>query len=63
MNIKGIQFKVRKDGRYDCTVRVPTFDMKLVAMQHAEFIRVTAPEELVKEIREGLQAAAEKYWD
>ena len=28
---------------------------------HAEFIRVTAPEELVKEIRNGLQAAADKY--
>ena len=58
---KGVQFKARKDGRYDCTVRVPTFDMKLVAMQHAEFIRVTAPEELVNEIRDGLKAAAEKY--
>ena len=58
---KGVKFKARKDGRYDCTVRVPAFDMKLVAMQHAEFIRVTAPEELVQEIRNGLQAAVEKY--
>ena len=58
---KGVEFKERKDGRYNCTVRVPTFDMKLFAMQHAEFIRVTAPEELVKEIRNGLQAAADKY--
>ena len=58
---KGVQFKARKDGRYDCTVRVPAFDMKLVAMQHAEFIRVTAPEDLAEEIREDLKKAWEKY--
>ena len=43
---KGVEFKQRKDGQYDCTVRVPEFDMKLFAMQHAGFIRVTAPESL-----------------
>ncbi len=58
---KGVEFRERKDGRYDCTVRVPTFDMKLFAMQHAGFIQVTAPEDLEKEIREELQKAAEKY--
>ena len=58
---KGVEFRERKDGRYDCTVRVPTFDMKLFAMQQAGVIQVTAPEDLVKEIREELQKAAEKY--
>ncbi len=58
---KGVEFKERKDGQYDCTVYVPTFDMKLFAMQHSGFIRVTAPEELVTEIREELEKALEKY--
>ncbi len=58
---KGVEFKKRKDGQYNCTVRVPTFDMKLVAMQHAGFIRVTAPRELAEEIREDLKKAWEKY--
>ena len=43
------------------TVRVPVFDMKLFAMQHAEFVQVTSPAELVDEIREELTEALEKY--
>lgn len=35
--------------------------MKLVAMQHAGFIRVTAPKDLAEEIREDLKKAWEKY--
>ena len=58
---KGVEFKKRKDGQYNCTVRVPAFDMKLVAMQHAGFIRVTAPKDLAEEIREDLKKAWEKY--
>ncbi len=58
---KGVEFKERKDEQYDCTVRVPLFDMKLFAMQHSEFIQVTSPEELVKDIRDELKAALEKY--
>ena len=58
---KGIEFKKRKDGQYNCTIRVPAFDMKLVAMQHAGFIRVTAPKDLAEEIREDLKKAWEKY--
>ena len=58
---KGAEFRALKDGQYECTVRVPTFDMKLFAMQHSEFVQVTAPEELVNEIKDELQAALEKY--
>ena len=58
---KGVEFQKRKDGQYDCTVRVPTFDMKLFAKQHSEFIQVTAPQELVDEIRNELEKALEKY--
>ena len=43
------------------TVRVPTFDMKLFAMQHCGFVQVTSPQELADEIRDELQAAVEKY--
>ena len=58
---KGVEFKQRKDGQYDCTVRVPEFDMKLFAMQHAGFIRVTAPQDLADQIRDDLKSALEKY--
>ena len=58
---KGVEFSERKDGRYDCTVRVPAFDMKLFAMQHSGFVRVTSPAELVREIRSELCSALEKY--
>ena len=58
---KGVEFKERKDGQYDCTVRVPEFDMKLFAMQHAGFIRVTAPQSLADQIRDDLKSALEKY--
>jgi hypothetical protein len=58
---KGVSFQARKDGQYNCTVRLTAFDMKLFAMQHTEFILVTAPCELVDEIRNDLSAALEKY--
>ena len=58
---KGVVFRERKDGRYDCTVYVPDFDMKLFAMQHAGFIRVTEPKELADQIRDELKQALEKY--
>ena len=58
---KGVSFRQRKDGQYDCTVRVPSFDMKLFAMQHTAYIRVTGPKELADEIRSDLSAALEKY--
>ena len=35
--------------------------MKLFAMQHAGFIRVTAPQELADQIRDDLKSALEKY--
>ena len=58
---KGVTFAERKDGQYDCTVRVPIFDMKLFAMQHCGFVQVTAPKNLVEEIRNDLDAALQKY--
>ena len=58
---KGVSFQERKDGQYLCTVRVPVFDMKLFAMQHAGFIRVVSPRELADSIREELESALEKY--
>ena len=58
---KGVEFRQRKDGQYDCTVRVPAFDIKLFAMQHTGFIRVTEPQDLADEIREDLRKAFEKY--
>ena len=58
---KGVSIQAGKDGQYCCTVRVPVFDMKLFAMQHTGFIRVTGPGELVDEIRKDLSSALEKY--
>ena len=58
---KGVTFQARKDGLYNCTVRVPAFDMKLFAMQHTGFIQVTGPRELAEEIREDLASALQKY--
>ena len=58
---KAVEFRTRKDGTVECTVRVPSFDMKLFAMQHSGFIRVTAPRELADEIRADLQKALEAY--
>ena len=58
---KGVTFRQRKDGQYDCTVRVPAFDMKLFAMQHTAFIRVTGPADLAEEIRSDLAKALESY--
>ncbi len=58
---KAVEFEKRKDGQYDCTVRVPSFDMKLFAMQHSAYVRVTAPQELAEEIREDLKKALEAY--
>lgn len=58
---KGVKFGSCKDGQYECTVRVPAFDMKLLAKQYSEKIRVTSPRELVEEIRKELQEAAERY--
>ena len=58
---KGVEFRQQKDGQYNCTVYVPEFDMKLFAMQHAEFIRVTEPRELAGKIHDELKKALEKY--
>ena len=58
---KGVSIQAEKNGQYCCTVRVPAFDMKLFAMQHTGFVRVTGPAELVDEIREDLSSALEKY--
>ena len=58
---KGASFRAKKDGQYECTVRVPAFDMKLFALQHSEFVRVTSPEELAEEIRGELRTALDKY--
>ncbi|MCR5566045.1 MAG: WYL domain-containing protein [Clostridiales bacterium] len=58
---RAVEFRERKDGLVDCTVRVPAFDMKLFAMQHSGFIRVTAPRELAEEIRNDLKKALEAY--
>lgn len=58
---KGVTFQERKDGQYDCTVRVPAFDMKLFAMQHTSFIQVTSPRELAEEIRGDLENALARY--
>ena len=58
---KGVEFTERKDGLYDCVVRVPAFDMKLFAMQHCGFIRVTGPQELADEIRADLEKALDSY--
>ena len=60
---KGASFLPKKDGQYECTVRVPAFDMKLFALQHSEFVRVTAPTELAEEIRNELQSALDRYID
>lgn len=58
---KGVEFREKKDGQFECTVRVPTFDMKLFAMQHCEFVQVITPKELAEEIQSGLKQALEKY--
>lgn len=58
---KAVDFRKRKDGLIECTVRVPAFDMKLFAMQHNGFIRVTEPRDLVDEIRDDLRKALEAY--
>ena len=58
---KGVAFEAEKNGQYICTIRVPAFDMKLFALQHSEFIRVTDPPMLVEEIRTTLHEALAKY--
>ena len=58
---KAVEFRERKDGLTDCTVRVPAFDMKLFALQHSSFIRVISPRELADEIRGELRKALEAY--
>ena len=58
---KAVEFRERKDGLIDCTVRVPAFDMKLFAMQHCGFIRVVSPQELADDIRNDLKKALEAY--
>ena len=58
---KGVEFRDRKDGQYECTVRVPAFDMKLFAKQHSEYIQVIHPQDLVDKIKADLSDALEKY--
>ena len=58
---KAVEFRSRKGGLVECTVRVPSFDMKLFALQHSSFIRVTSPQELADEIRADLEKALKAY--
>ena len=58
---KSVSFQKRPDGQYDCSVRVPEFDMALFATQNWRFVRVTSPRSLVDRLRKDLLDAAGKY--
>ena len=45
---KGVSFYVRKDGNYDCTVRISLYNMEKRAMQNRNRIIITNPPELVQ---------------
>lgn len=58
---KGVSFSRRQDGKYDCSVRVPLYDMELWALQNLDKVLVTSPPELVRAIREDLRDGLESY--
>ncbi len=52
---KGVSFSRRHDGRYDCSVRVPLYDMERWAMQNLNKVLVTSPPELVQRMEDNLR--------
>lgn len=58
---KGVTFEEQKDGRYNCTVRVPEYDMERFAMENWDLITVTGPESLVGSLRQNAEDLARKY--
>ena len=58
---KGVSFSRRDDGRYDCSVRVPLYDMERWAMQNLNKVLVTSPPELVQRMEVNLRNGLKKY--
>ena len=58
---KGVSFSRRSDGCYDCSVRVPLYDMELWAMQNWNKVLITNPPELVQRMEENLREGLENY--
>ena len=58
---KGVSFSRRADGQYDCSVRVPLYDMERWAMQNWNRILVTSPPELVQRLQRNFQAGLDYY--
>ncbi|MEE1503760.1 MAG: WYL domain-containing protein, partial [Acutalibacteraceae bacterium] len=58
---KDVKFSDETDDEVTAEVRVSRMAMKFWAMQYAEHITVTSPENLVDDIKSALQTAVEKY--
>jgi len=50
-----------ENGRYECTVRVPEYDMYRWALANCDRVTVTGPESLVAEIQDSLEQARGRY--
>lgn len=55
----GNSFKIDGDGKV--TVQASKFGMKIFALQYADFVKVTSPKDLVKEIAESVRGLRDKY--
>ena len=58
---KGVQFISLHDGRYECTVKIPAYDMIRWALENCDQIKVIRPESLVNEIEQVLDYAYRHY--
>ena len=58
---KGVSFSPGHDGHYNCTVRIPLYDMERWAMQSWDKIIVTSPPELVQTLAENFRDGMENY--
>ena len=58
---KGVQFISLHDGRYECTVKIPAYDMIRWALENCDQIKVIRPESLVNEIEQVLDYAYRQY--
>ena len=58
---KGVQFIALNDGRYECTVNIPKYDMICWALENCDQIQVSSPEYLADEIGQILNNAYRHY--
>ncbi|MBR2661617.1 MAG: WYL domain-containing protein [Clostridia bacterium] len=58
---KNVIFSNQKDGKVECVVNVPKYDMLRWALQNCDQVTITSPVELISDIKECLRHALDIY--